>query len=226
MQNNYVMSPIGIEQLKRFEGCKLKAYRDQAGIWTNGYGNTHNVKPNSTITQAQADQDLLTNIATFEQAINELVSVVISQNQYDALVSFTFNIGVGAFKSSTLLKLLNGGDFKGAQAQFTRWNKLTNPKTGLKEANKGLTNRRIAEARLFGLDSELKPLQTSRTIKTAGVTVASGVGTVISAAPELIKDNLDLLAFFTDWRIIFGIAVIACGLYAAYLKVQDRNIGK
>lgn len=99
------------------------------------------------ITQAQSDTLLATDLVRFEKAVSAAVKVTLTQNQFDALVSFTFNLGVGALQSSTLLKLLNAGDYAGAKKQFAAWNKLR--ENGVLVVSKGLTKRRTAEAALF-----------------------------------------------------------------------------
>ena len=133
----------GLSLIKKFEGCTLKAYRCPAGVWTIGYGRTTNVKAGDTCTQAQADAWLLEEYQAFRAKVLKLVKVPLTANQLGALVSFTYNVGVGALANSTLLKLLNAGDYKGAVAQFARWNKA-----GGRVLN-GLTRRRAAEALLF-----------------------------------------------------------------------------
>lgn len=137
----------GLNLIKQFEGCKLVAYLCPANIWTIGWGRTTNVKRGDTCTQAQADAWLLAEYEAFESQVRKLVRVPVTDNQLGALVSFTYNAGVGNFRSSTLLRLLNAGDYAGAAAQFARWNKGT--VNGEKVELKGLTRRRTAEAALF-----------------------------------------------------------------------------
>lgn len=137
------ISEKGINLIKRFEGLRLEAYLDSVDIPTIGYGHTRGVKLGQTITQEQADALLEEDIHEFELAIQRLVHVNLTQNQFDALVSFTFNLGIGSLKQSTLLKKLNAGDIVGAANEFNRWvyaggKKLT-----------GLVKRRSAERLLF-----------------------------------------------------------------------------
>ena len=133
----------GIELIKEFEGCKLKAYQDSVGVWTIGYGHTKGVKKGDVITQDQAKQFLIEDLADAENAVNRLVKVEINQNMFDALSSFTFNLGVGNFQSSTLLKLLNQGKYSEAAEQFPRWVFAGGQKLD------GLVRRRKAEQKLF-----------------------------------------------------------------------------
>lgn len=136
-------SDDGLSITEQFEGCKLTAYKDSGGVWTNGYGNTHGVIPGSTITQEQAIADLRANIQTAVNAVNRLVTVQLSQNQFDACCDLVFNIGEGNFKSSTLLKLLNAGDFQNAALEFEKWDKCNG------QVLDGLLNRRQAEEKEF-----------------------------------------------------------------------------
>lgn len=142
-------SQNGINLIKSFEDLKLESYKCPAGIWTIGYGHTANVKPNQKISELQADTLLAIDLQRFENAVNNLVAVPLTQNQFDALVSFVFNVGIGdkikktGFISSTLLTLLNSGDYNGAAEQFKRWNKSKG------KVLNGLTHRRKAERELF-----------------------------------------------------------------------------
>lgn len=143
------LSEKGITLLKQLEGCKLIAYRDSKGRWTIGYGHTGlDFGPGSRWSQREADDMLVKDVAWAEAAVNNLVKSIINQNQFDALVIFTFNVGADNFKLSTLLRKVNGSDFVGAQAQFRRWNKVTMP-NGLIKVEVGLVNRRKAECDLF-----------------------------------------------------------------------------
>lgn len=136
-------SRAGLGLIKTSEGCKLAAYLCPAGVWTIGYGRTTNVKKGDTCTQAQADAWLLQEYDAFERKVRALLKVPVTDNQLGALVSFAYNVGVGALASSTLLRLLNAGDYKGAAAQFARWNKAAGKTLA------GLTKRRASEAALF-----------------------------------------------------------------------------
>ena len=133
----------GIELIKYFEGCELEAYKCAAGVWTIGYGHIKGVTPESVITQEQAEQMLVEELNEYEGYINDMVTTPLSQNQFDALVSWVYNLGGGNLKASTLLKVLNSGDFNGVPAQLMRWNKAGG------KVLEGLTRRRQAEADLF-----------------------------------------------------------------------------
>jgi lysozyme len=133
----------GLHLTEQFEGCKLIAYQDQVGIWTLGYGHIHGIRQGMTCTQEQAERWLLEDVVEAESAVNRYVSVPLTQNQYDALVDMVFNVGVGNFRSSTLLRLLNIGAYDRAANEFERWNKAG----GI--VRDGLTRRRFAEKNLF-----------------------------------------------------------------------------
>lgn len=139
-------STNGIDLICSFEGLRLKAYDDGVGVWTIGYGTTvingRKVKKGDTCTAEQAKSYMAQDVMQFESAVNQ-VKVPLNQNQYDALVSLTYNIGVGAFLSSTLFKKLNAKDYKGAAEQFDRWNRAGG------KVMRGLTNRRAKERKLF-----------------------------------------------------------------------------
>ncbi|HDS1237615.1 TPA: lysozyme [Pluralibacter gergoviae] len=145
------VSDKGIELIKRFEGCSLTAYPDPGtggAPWTIGYGWTGNVdgkpvRPGMKIDQSTADRLLRTGLVSYDQAVNKMLRVKVTQNQYDALVSLAYNIGTRALSTSTLMKKLNAGDYSGAADEFLRWNKSGG------KVMPGLTNRRKAEREVF-----------------------------------------------------------------------------
>ncbi|ECK7391395.1 lysozyme [Salmonella enterica subsp. enterica] len=125
------------------EGVKLAAYQDGGGVWTIGYGHTRGVKQGQVINHEQADEFLNNDLRQVESCISERVTVALNQNQFDALVSFVFNVGRQAFSDSTLLKKLNEGNYRAAADQFTRWVYDND------QFVQGLYNRRVAERDLF-----------------------------------------------------------------------------
>lgn len=141
-------SQTGINLIKGFEGKRLVAYDDGVGVWTIGYGtikypNGVRVKKGDTCTDAQAETYLKSDLIKFENAINRLVKVPLNQNQFDALSSFTYNLGETNLSKSTLLRKLNAKDYKGAADQFLVWNKAGG------RVLTGLVRRREAERSLF-----------------------------------------------------------------------------
>lgn len=136
-------SQRGLSLIKSFEGLRLLAYRDAVGVWTIGYGATRGVKPGMSVTKEQAERMLINDVQRFEPEVERLVRVPLTGNQWDALVSFTYNLGAANLESSTLLRKLNGGDYAGAAEQFPRWNKAGG------KVLSGLVRRREAERVLF-----------------------------------------------------------------------------
>lgn len=141
------ISHRGIEVLKEHEGFRSRAYRDVAGVWTIGYGTTKvNGKPveaGQTCTAAEATEWLKEDLAWAQTAVNKLVRVGLTQSMFDALVSFVYNVGEGAFSKSTMLRKLNQGDYAGAAEEFPRWNRAGG------RIWKGLINRRLVERSMF-----------------------------------------------------------------------------
>jgi len=139
------ISKNGLDLIKHFEGCELEAYKCPAGVWTIGYGHIKTAVEGMTITQHQADEMLIEEMNEYEGYINNSVRVDLTQNQFDAMVSWVYNLGNGNLNTSTLLKVLNSGDYAGVPEQILRWNKAGG------RVLEGLTRRRQAEADLFAL---------------------------------------------------------------------------
>ena len=139
------ISERGLNLIKEFETCKLDAYMPTPDdVPTIGWGHTGaDVQMGLRWTQDQADAALAHDIQRFEKCVNDCVTVPLQQPEFDACVSLAFNIGTGAFKSSTLVRLLNASDYDGASLQFARWNKQAGKELA------GLTRRRLAERDLF-----------------------------------------------------------------------------
>lgn len=135
-----IVSRQGISLIREREGCRLKPYQDSVGVWTDGVGNTVGVVPNGPpITQEKADADLARNLEAAESAVNALPRAL-EQHQFDALVSFVFNVGVGAFKASTMRKYLAVGNDTAAAAEFDKWHipaEITPRRNGEREQFKG-----------------------------------------------------------------------------------------
>ena len=145
------LSDTGQQMIKSVEGLRLKAYKatpEEKG-WTIGYGSTRidnrPVQENEIITREKAQDLFNTDIKIYESVVNNLVKVPLTQNQFDALVVFVYNIGGPQFSTSTLLRKLNKKDYNGAQKEFVKWNKQNG------KVIRGLTIRRQKEADLFGV---------------------------------------------------------------------------
>jgi lysozyme len=148
---NMKISIEGIALIKKFEGCRLESYKCAAGVPTIGYGSTKLVEMGMTITQEGAEELLLKDIAEFEEFVLEASEMPLSQHQFDALVSWTYNLGPSNLNASTMLKVLNKGAYEDVPSQIKRWNKAT--VNGQRVVLDGLVRRREAEALLFaGLD--------------------------------------------------------------------------
>lgn len=143
------LSQKGKDLIMQFEGCKLTAYQDSVGIWTIGYGNTFYedgtpVKKGDIITHNRAIELFNLIVKKFEVSVDELVISNVNQNQFDAMVSLAYNIGLGNFKSSSLLKMVNKSPNDNTiYLQFLRWNKAKG------KVLEGLTRRRMAESNLY-----------------------------------------------------------------------------
>lgn len=136
----------GIDLIKEFEGLRLRAYKDAVGVTTIGYGTTRiNGRPvqmGTVITQTQAEQYLRADVEEFEKCVSTTVKVPLNENQFAALVSFTYNLGCGNLRKSTLVRRLNAGDYAVGN-EFPKWNKAGG------KVLKGLVRRREAERELF-----------------------------------------------------------------------------
>jgi len=137
------ISQEGLALIKKFEGCELTSYQDVVGVWTIGYGHTKGVEDGMSITPDEAIQMLEEELLEYEGYINELVTKELEQCEFDALVSWVYNLGPTNLRESTLLRILNEGDKKGVPAQIRRWNKAGG------ETLEGLVRRREAESLLW-----------------------------------------------------------------------------
>jgi len=183
----------GFMLIKRWEGLRLKAYKDVGGILTIGYGHTSAAgKPavyeGMVITEEEADQILWNDLQIFEQAVNKNVRVPLNPNQFSALVSFVYNVGEGAFRKSTLLKKLNNGEYDAVPAELAKWNKVG------KKTVPGLVNRRAAEAGLWAKDSYVssnsQPVTPPKDLGPVKDVIKAGGGLItggaLSYAPGLL----------------------------------------
>lgn len=235
-----VPSESCVNLVKHFEGLhklqkdgSVKAYKCPAGIWTIGYGHTEGVTEDMVITKEEAEDLLLEDLTDFSKQVLAVVRVPMSQAQFDALVSFTYNVGIGNLKASTLLKKLNAGDYDGAAAEFPKWNKAR--VDGQLQPLAGLTRRRTAEAALFAMDAAVgvdgvvqvqapqeepvKPLTKSKTM--AGATIA-GAGVVLTEAAKQLEPVVHMSE--TVKQIFIVLTVIGIGI-VAYARWKDHKDG-
>lgn len=148
--NNFQLDQAGEAFIKSFEGLRLEAYQDGAGVWTIGWGHTQDVTQASpAISLLEAEAFFQADLAPAVTAVNKLVTVLVNQNQGNALCDFVFNLGEKRLFNSTLLVKLNRGDIPGAAKEFLRWVFVENPVTQKAEMSPGLARRRQAEMKLF-----------------------------------------------------------------------------
>jgi len=215
------MNVEGLELLKRWEGLRLKAYRDAGGVWTIGYGHTSMAgKPlvyeGMAISEPQAEEILARDLRQYEKAVEENVKVALSDNQFAALVSFTYNVGIGAFRRSTLLKRLNAGDYDGVPIEMMKWTRAG------KKRLKGLENRRAAEAGLWVKGAFV----ASRAVRPQPATQAQGV-----CRPETIAPVVGALSglggvLAGDGVVQYALAfimVVACLIGAWWFVRRQRG---
>ncbi len=199
------VSSVGKEAIEGYEGLRLTAYQDSVGVWTIGYGHTGpDVHQELTITQDQADQLMSADLHKFEDGVTRLVRVPINQNQFDALVSFAYNLGLGSLGNSTLLRLLNSRDYQGAADQFLKWTYAGH------EQLPGLVKRRKAERAMFltSVSTTQEKPNAALQHKAVDIPMEKPVLPVLAALlPSIVSMIPSLAKIFTDGT-----------------SVQDRNI--
>ena len=221
-------SPAGIAHIREFEGERLRAYRCSANVLTIGVGHTSaagapEVYEGMTISAEESAQILARDLQKFEAGVEKLLTTEVSQNQFDVLVSFAFNCGLGALQKSTLLKRVNEGKFDAVPGELMKWTKA-----GGREVA-GLVRRRRAEAKLWrGIDTEKpvdiiearatpdapKPSKSITQSKEANAAVAAGGLGTIAVAQEvipLIKEGGDVLGSLSPTVLILVVIILAAG---------------
>ena len=217
----------GLALLKDFEGCSLTAYPDITGVPTMGYGFTVGVKMGDTMTQEQCDDRLQREIRAYEIAVWNAVAGDVTQNEFSALVSFSWNVGIAGMQKSSVIRAHNRGDKQAAARAFGMWNKAGG------KIISGLTRRRAAEAAMYLTDGEAdepmpqvvdaeKPMTSSTTV-IAGGTAAIATATQIADAVGKLKGSVSSL---DAWLIpaLAVVALVAIG-YIIYERYQQRNRG-
>lgn len=185
---------LALDIIKQFEGLRLEAYRDSADVWTIGHGHTGpDVQDGLIITEEQATQYLATDIAWATDTVRRAVRVPLTEEQRAALISLTFNIGSGAFLSSTVLRRINASNFEGAADAFLMWNKIT--VQGQKVISTGLKNRRERERALFLTDTAQTP-----PVHPAGAEITGGAAKpLIQSKTQWLGLSGVLTAMLTAW---------------------------
>jgi len=229
------ISQRGIALIQEFEGFRSRAYQDVVGVWTIGFGFTDHVKEGDTITKAQALARLSRELRTYEAGVHAACKIEPSQNEFDALVSFAWNVGVKAMQGSSVIKAHNRGDHPAAARAFGLWNKAGG------KVWPGLVRRRAAEAALYlepmadaevapvdmpqAVDAESKPIQSG--INRAGV-VAGGTAAVATVAEVSrtvadVKTSVDGLGTWV-LPLLLIVVVGLCG-YIVWQRLQQRKGG-
>jgi lysozyme len=229
-------SPSGLELVKEFEGLRLKAYKCPAAVWTVGFGHTSAagdpvVTSGLVITKAEAEEILKCDLVQYEDAVRKLVKVVLTQSQFDALVSFTYNVGEAQFSRSTLLKRVNAGRFDEVPAEFMKW-----IKGGGRELP-GLVRRRRAEVKLWrGMDTDTpihhdearaepdppKAIKSITQSREANAAVAAGGLSTIAVVQEIlpiVREGGDLLSSLSPTILILFVIIAVAGA-AWYFRKQ------
>lgn len=242
------VSAAGRDLIAEFEGLRLEAYLCPAGVWTIGYGHTKGVKPGDTLdipTHAKIllDEDLVEWGAGVEKALGGAST---TQHEFDAMVSLAFNIGVGGFEKSTVLRLHKAGDKTGAARAFGMWNKAT--VNGKLVELPGLTRRRAAESALYLTPDPLtvtedapplpmpqavaaeKPAVKSTTVIAGGVSVAAGAASVADQVTPVINSITTVGASMQNlWKlggVALSVIALAAVAYMLFRYVQKRRKGE
>ena len=217
------LSNSGLNLVKSHEGLRTTAYRDPVGVWTIGYGHTASVKPGQNISEAQAEQLLRKDVGWAEDAVRAKVKVPLTQGQFDALVSFTFNLGAGALGRSTLLKKLNAGDYAGAQAEFGKFVHAGG------RVLPGLVRRRGDEAQLFGNRAPNGSTPANGGASSNGATAATPTpsradSNANAASTPARAGTHTVQRGDTLWNIARAQGVSLQALIAANPQITDRNL--
>jgi lysozyme len=236
-----------VAEIAESEGLELVAYLCPAGVWTIGWGETDGVRPGDKCTKEEADRWLCEDLTERTRAVLDLCKVETSPNELGAMVSLSYNIGLGGFSKSTVLKAHNAGDKQSASRAFGLWNKARNPRTKQLEELPGLTARRAREAALYlkpepgqrveampqAIEAESPPMASP--INKSGVAAASvGVVSLIAEAGESLGGltsplakvrNLftDVLGIPGDW--ILPIMLVGLGVAVMYWRYKQRKTG-
>ena len=241
------MHPVSVSQqcvdlVKKFEGLHkmgedglVHSYRCPAGKWTNGYGATKGVRSGDKWTVEYAEQRLTEDLEEHGQIVKKYVNVPLTQGQYDALTSFVFNLGGGNFRSSSLLKFLNAGDYDACPEQILRWNKAR--VNGKLTPLRGLTRRRSAEAAIFSRDAQFpsdeggpmmpqKPSAAApKSLTKSKTMVGAGIAGAATGLNEVAGQLQGLVAYADSLKTIFLLCAIGGIALAAYARWKDHKEG-
>ena len=222
-------SSQGIALIKEFEGFREHAYRDPVGIWTIGYGFTRGVQSGDYMTREQADRRLRDELAQYERAVEQATGGSVTQAQFDALVSFSWNVGVKGMAGSSVIKAHNRGDYQAAARAFALWNKAGG------KVWPGLTRRRAAEAAMYlsGEPAEMpQAVEPERSMSASSINragVVAGGTAAVAAVAETARTVADVkysAQSLGDWLVpvLLLAVVVLCG-YIVWERVKVRREG-
>lgn len=254
MNDHLHIGPPGLQLIKEKEGWFPKAYLDPVGVWTIGWGTTgEDAVPGREITKAEGEAFLRRDMRSAEDDVKRLVKVKLTQNQFDAMVSFVYNLGAGNLGKSTLLKLLNQGNYEGAAAQFQYYNNARDRRTGHFGPLPGLTIRRRQERDLFLSDATHDTFHVTPDEEHTLDDPSCNEGTCRAerapgrpgALMEVMKNSdtfKSLMAIFTGFiamissmfqqiqnnpvAMVLALTVITAIAIAVYIKYRDTSQGR
>lgn len=224
-------SARGISLIKQFEGFRQNAYQDVVGVWTIGYGFTKDVKAGDIISRAQADERLAEELREYEQAVMRATGGDVTQSQFDALVSFAFNVGIKGMSGSSVIKAHRRKDYQAAARAFALWNKAGG------KVWPGLTRRRAAEAALYLEDMPSavempQAVEPERTMADStinrGATIAGGTAAIATVAETVstvreVKHGVEDLG---TWLVpVLMLAVVGLCAYIVWERIKQRKGG-
>ena len=218
-----------VQEIARSEGCRLKAYRCPAGVWTIGWGETDGVQPGDTMSQSEADQRLLQDLTIRSAKVLDLITDPPSENELGAMTSLAYNIGLRAFAKSTVLRQHNAGNPLAAARAFGLWNKSKGT------VLPGLTARRSRESALYLTDNDGRPMDMPQSIDQesnlgASPIAQSGIGSILSglaAAAAGLSDQIKQVAAdlaTNPLYVVAAVGVIAGGV-VLYQRLKQRQEG-
>ena len=235
-----------VELIAEFEGLRLVAYQCTAGVWTIGWGETDGVRPGDRCTQEQADRWLLEDLEERVRAVRDACTLPPTDAELGAMVSLAYNIGMAGFRQSTVLRQHNAGNHAAAGRAFSLWNQITNPTTGRKEEDNGLTARRAREAAIYlagaaqaapSMPQAVEPeskMTESKIARTGTLTAGAGaigiltqLGEHVDALKPVVRGArevlVDTLGVPVEW--LLPAAVIVAGILIVRWRLLQRREG-
>jgi lysozyme len=232
------ISSCGLKLIKSWEGLYLGAYRDPVGVWTIGYGHTNlsgvgpKVIPGLRLRDQRHAEDILLNVLAevYEPALRRHIKVPLNQHQWDAMVTWVYNLGEGNLAKSTLLKRINQGRFEAVPAEMMKYNKARDRATGRMAEYRGLTNRRRAEAGMWrGLGVEAcLPIQGVTTTAAPRADLAAPPAEPLTESDKWIERTgvlapiVTALTSMADWKVALVLALTAVSVIA-YFAWRNRQ---